>query len=138
MLSLTKSFEFAASHRLHKPEWSDERNAAVFGKCANPNGHGHNYRLEVSVTGQLSPETGMVIDAAKLDEVVTAVILRDVDHSNLDLDVEWLRGQITTSEVLVEAFWSRLSRELERQNLPVKLHRIRLWETSRIYAQRTA
>src|SRR5690349_3453313 len=94
-LSLCKTFEFSAAHRLFRPEWSDEQNAKAFGKCANPSGHGHNYRLEVSVSGEIEPLTGMVMDASILQQLVNEVLLDELDHKNLDVDVPWLRGKMS-------------------------------------------
>ncbi|MCB0345734.1 MAG: 6-carboxytetrahydropterin synthase [Bdellovibrionales bacterium] len=139
MLSISKSFEFSASHRLFRPEWDERRNSAVFGKCSNPNGHGHNYKLEVTVCGELNPETGMVLDASILDGIVTTEVIDHVDHANLDKDVAWLEGQVTTSEVIVEAVWKRLTAALKSQcQDTVALSRVRLWETSKIYAEKVS
>ncbi len=137
MLIISKTFEFAASHRLYRPEWDAAKNSAVFGKCANPNGHGHNYRLEVAVCGELDPETGMVLDASELDRIVNLEILNDLDHANLNVDVTWLEAQIPTTEVLVEAIWGRLCSALESNAHSCKLQRLRLWETSRIFAEKS-
>jgi 6-pyruvoyltetrahydropterin/6-carboxytetrahydropterin synthase len=134
MVTLTKTFEFAASHRLFRPDWDDEKNRAVFGKCANPNGHGHNYQLEVSVAGEISSETGMVFDAEQLSRIVDELVFNEVDHKNLNRDVEWLAGKITTVEVIAESIWQRLAYALRERNPKARLHRIKLWETSRIYA----
>ncbi len=135
MIAVGKVFEFSASHRLHRAEWSDEKNAQVFGKCANPNGHGHNYKLEVSVHGSLHPETSMIMDAALLSKIVEETIFQQVDHKNLDRDVPWLLGKVSTSENLVQAFWDRLSPVInEISQNTASLYEIRLWETSKIFA----
>ncbi len=135
MLAIGKVFEFCASHRLYRPDWSVEQNTRVFGKCANPNGHGHNYKLEVCVHGTPNPETGMVMDASLLSKIVDETIFQHVDHKNLDIDVPWLSGTITTSENLVRAFWERLApviRDISTQS--ASLFEIKLWETSKIFA----
>lgn len=136
MLLISKKFEFCASHTLRRPEWNEEKNRAVFGKCSNPNGHGHNYILEVSVRGTVNPETGFVMDASILERYVQELVFRDVDHKNLNLDVLWLQGILPSSENLVNAFWDRLAPALARETPRVTLHRLILWETSRIYVVR--
>ncbi|MCB0359781.1 MAG: 6-carboxytetrahydropterin synthase [Bdellovibrionales bacterium] len=133
VVTIAKTFEFSASHRLFRPEWSDEKNRRIFRKCANENGHGHNYQLEVVVGGSPDPETGMVFDASLLDQLVTEYILAELDHKNLDRDVLWHAGTIASSRNLVLAIWNRLAPALE--SFPASLERIRLWETSRIFAE---
>jgi 6-pyruvoyltetrahydropterin/6-carboxytetrahydropterin synthase len=105
---VTRRETFTAGHRLFRPEWSDERNREVFGRCSNPTGHGHNYVLEVGVRGDVDPETGYVIDLGELSRIVRDAVLDDVDHRNLNTDVPWLAGRIPTTEVLVDAIWERL------------------------------
>ncbi len=125
---VTKRLHFSAAHRLHKPEWSDERNLEVFGDCANPHWHGHNYEIEVTVEGPVDPETGFVMDLKALKELTEARVIADVDHRNLNLEVAWLSDVNPTTENLVVAIWDRL-----RAGLPegVDLVRIVLHETPR-------
>ena len=134
MITLTKTFEFASSHRLWRDEWSEEKNIQVFGKCAR--GHGHNYRLEVSVEGPINEETGMVIDARTLEAIVKEHILSVVDHKCLDTDVEWFAGKLTTVENIVDVFWIELSNAFKAHNDKLELYRIKLWETGRMFATR--
>jgi 6-pyruvoyltetrahydropterin/6-carboxytetrahydropterin synthase len=134
MLTVTKSFEFSACHRLFRSDWSAERNAEVFGKCANPNGHGHNYRLEVSVTGPVEEETGMILDTNRLQRIVEEAVIQDVDHKNLNLDVDWLVGKMTSMEVLLEVFWTRLDTAIAQEAPSVRLCRLTLRETARNFA----
>ncbi|MCA1841166.1 MAG: 6-carboxytetrahydropterin synthase [Actinomycetota bacterium] len=103
---------FNAGHRLFRPDWSDEQNYRVFGKCSNPTGHGHNYTIEVTLEGPIDPETGYVFDLKQLSDIISKRVLHDVDHHNLNTDVEWLAGKNPTAEVLVEAFWERLEPDL--------------------------
>lgn len=126
MTTLTRIYEFAASHRLHVPELSEEENLRLFGKCNRENGHGHNYVLEVTVTGDIQPETGMMVDIAALDMVVEELVVDRYDHHNLDLDIPELRGKNTTSEVVAQAIFDQL-----RGNIPAELVRVRLFETAR-------
>ena len=123
---------FSAAHRLHREEWSDAENEAVFGLCASPNWHGHNYELDVTLEGEVDPETGFVYDLKKLRELVEARVIGDLDHRNLNLDVGWLGGVIPTTENLVVAIWHRL-----RDGLPagVRLARLVLYETPRNFVE---
>jgi len=106
--TITKRVTFCAGHRLFNPEFSDEKNLIVFGACANPNGHGHNYVLEVSVTGAVDPETGMIISLKDLKAAIDSEIVSRIDHKNLNLDVDFLRGLIPTTETLANKIWEIL------------------------------
>jgi 6-pyruvoyltetrahydropterin/6-carboxytetrahydropterin synthase len=135
MLTLTKTFEFCASHRLSRPDWSDEENAKHFGKCANVNGHGHNYKLEVSVSGKLDPDKSMIIDASDLDKIVSECVISQLDHKNLDKDVTWLNGKLSTVEVVISEIWKRLEGPIESIAPNARLEKLKLAETTRIYAE---
>lgn len=126
MLTITRRATFAAAHRLFRVDWDDERNRHVFGQCANPGGHGHNYVLEVTVGGELDPETGMIADLKWVKEVVDRQVIGHVDHRNLNADVEFLRGVIPTAENLARIFWDRLIGPISEQ---ARLVRIRVQET---------
>lgn len=129
MLTITRSFEFCAGHRLFRPDWSDARNREVFGLCSNPNGHGHNYKLEVTITGPIDPETGMVMNLRELKDVVNARILSEVDHRSLNADVPWMRGIIPTTELFAEGIWRRLVDILAQVAPHIVLDAIVLHET---------
>lgn len=129
MLTITRTFHFCAGHRLFRPDWSDERNRDVFGLCSNPAGHGHNYTLEVSVTGSVDRETGMIMNLRELKEVVTARVIADVDHKHLNSDVPWLRGVIPTTELFAEKIWERLESVLGQAVPGIQLDGIVLHET---------
>ena len=105
---ITRRVHFSAGHRLHNPSFDDERNRATYGLCNNPNGHGHNYDLEVTVSGEVDPETGFVMDLKHLKALLGEQVLTDLDHANLNVDVEWLQGVIPTTENLAVAIWRRL------------------------------
>ncbi|MCB0311259.1 MAG: 6-carboxytetrahydropterin synthase [Bdellovibrionales bacterium] len=137
MLTISKCFHFCASHTLNQPAWSLEKNLDVFGKCANPNGHGHNYELEVHVGGKLDPLTNMIVDVNVIERLVMELIVNDIDHKNLNTDVTWLEGVIPTSEGLVDLFWERLSPAINKAAPNAKLARLVLRETSKICATRT-
>lgn len=124
-ITITKRVTFCAGHRLYNPAFSDERNLQVFGECANPNGHGHNYVLEVSVTGPVDPETGMIINLKDLKSVIDQEIVARVDHKNLNLDVEFMRGLIPTTETLANRIWEILDARFSGNMLT----KIVLWES---------
>ena len=124
---LTVKSGFSAAHRLYRPDWSEEKNREVFGLCANPNGHGHNYELEVTVEGPIDPETGMILDMKALKALVQSEILDKVDHMNLNVDVPFLEGTIPTAEVLAAAFWDVLVNQIPAG----RLYEVRLHETGR-------
>jgi 6-pyruvoyltetrahydropterin/6-carboxytetrahydropterin synthase len=126
LLTITRRATFAAAHRLYRPDWDDARNAAVFGQCANPGGHGHNYALEVTVGGDLDPETGMIADLKWVKEVMDRYVIDHVDHRNLNLDVEILHGVIPTAENLARVFWRRLNGPISER---ARLIRVRVQET---------
>jgi len=120
-------YEFCAAHRLHNAGLSEEENRALFGRCSNPGGHGHNYLLEVTVGGEPDPETGFVFDLALLDRVVEGEVVERYDHRHLNLDLEEYRDLIPTSENVVAAIGRRLTAALP----PGALRRVVLRETER-------
>jgi 6-pyruvoyltetrahydropterin/6-carboxytetrahydropterin synthase len=125
LLTVTRRLTFNAAHRIHNPALSDDENARLFGKCNSPNWHGHNYTLEVSVTGEPDPVSGYVIDLAQLKLVVERTLLDHVDHHNLNLDVPEMAGTNPTAENIILMFW----RVLEPAIRPRTLSRLKLWET---------
>jgi 6-pyruvoyltetrahydropterin/6-carboxytetrahydropterin synthase len=125
---LTRCYEFSASHRLHSAGLSEEDNQRIYGKCNNPWGHGHNYRLEVTVAGPVSAATGMVMNIVDLDRIVQEEVLDPFDHKNLNLDVERFREIVPTSENLLLEIAARLS---QRWNGEAKLVKLRLQETGK-------
>jgi 6-pyruvoyltetrahydropterin/6-carboxytetrahydropterin synthase len=124
---VTRRVTFAAAHVLRRPEWSDDRNRAVFGACAGD--HGHNYVLEVGVSGEPDLETGMVINLKELDRVVREAIVAHVDHRHLNRDVPFLEGVVPTAENLALAFWEQLERCLQVRAPRARLCRVRLIES---------
>ena len=106
---VTAKLTFSAAHRLNNPKHDAEWNRRTYDKCDNPRGHGHNYTLQVSVKGKIDPETGMVIDLKKLKDIVRERVIDRVDHTNLNEDVDFLRGVIPTAENLARAFWQELA-----------------------------
>lgn len=132
-MTLTRTYEFAASHRLHADTLTQEENLELFGKCNNLHGHGHNYVLEVTVTGTPDPITGFICDLGELDRAVNERVVDRYDHKNLNLDIEEFGGKVTTSEVVSQEIWNRLV-----GNVPGELYRIRLHETARNIFEVTA
>jgi 6-pyruvoyltetrahydropterin/6-carboxytetrahydropterin synthase len=131
VVTATRVLRFNAAHRIHNPALSDEENQALFGKCNNPNWHGHNYRLEVSVRGPIDERSGYVMDLGVLKRVVEEAFVDQVDHRNLNLDVEFMRGINPTAENIVVACWRVLAPRVE----PATLTRLRLWETENNYVE---
>jgi 6-pyruvoyltetrahydropterin/6-carboxytetrahydropterin synthase len=130
-VTVTRRVRFNAAHRVHNPALSDAENERLFGKCNNPNWHGHNYTLDVSVEGDVDPTTGYVLDLARLKKILEREIVSIVDHRNFNLDVPFLRDVIPTSENIVVAFWRRL----EPHVAPARLTRIVLRETENNYVE---
>ena len=124
MIYLTRKCEFSASHFYHNPQWSEEENLRTFGKCANLNGHGHNYTLEVTVKGEIDPVTGFVVDLKKLKDILNREVVGAMDHRHLNKEVPEFATKIPTSENIAIAIWQRLEQKLK----VAKLHRVRLYE----------
>ena len=131
MIYLTRREHFSSSHRLFNPKFSDEKNIEVYGKCAWPNGHGHNYELEVTVSGEPDPETGMILDLKQLADIMDVEIVEKVDHRHLNHDVDFLRGVIPTAENLATVFWNILRPKIA----PGTLHSVRVYETPNNFAE---
>jgi len=123
--TITKRMTFCAGHRMYKPELSDAENLRIFGECSNPGGHGHNYVLEVSVSGEVDPATGMIINLKELKQVIEREVVFKVDHRNLNTEVEFMRGLVPSTEAFAGKIFEILDRALGR-NL---LSRVVLWES---------
>jgi len=124
---LTKVFHFCAAHKYGHADWTDEKNTEVFGDDARV--HGHNYKLEVTVTGNIDPETGFLIDLGELSHIVDKYVISKLDHSQFDKDIDWFKHRQPSSENLVILIWEEISKHLKS----TKLHRIRIVETPTIY-----
>jgi 6-pyruvoyltetrahydropterin/6-carboxytetrahydropterin synthase len=125
MMFVTRRETFSASHRLFNPQLSEARNIELFDKCANPNGHGHNYVLEVTVAGEPANDTGYVIDIKKLKDIIRSEIIAKIDHKHLNFDVDFLKGVNPTSENVAKAFWNILKDKITDG----RLYSIKLRET---------
>jgi 6-pyruvoyltetrahydropterin/6-carboxytetrahydropterin synthase len=130
-VTVTRRLQFNAAHRVHNPDLSPEENERLFGRCNNPNWHGHNYTLEVSVTGEIDPVTGYVIDLAKLKQLVFDEVVSHVDHRNFNVDVPFMKAVNPTSENIIVAFWERIQPAVA----PARLTRLKLWETDNNYVE---
>lgn len=131
MIYITRRETFSAAHRLFNPRFSDAENEKIYDKCNNPNWHGHNYVLEVTVCGSPNADTGYLIDLKELKHIIHTYLISKLDHKNLNLDVDFLSGVIPTLENLVVAFW----RELEDKFTNCKLYKIKLYETEKNYVE---
>ena len=131
MVTVHQTQHFNAAHKLYNPNWSDEKNAEIFGPCANENWHGHNFELITSVTGEVNPETGFLIDPVELSELVNSEVIEKVDHKNLNLDVPFMTGQLGSCENLIVAFWKLLQPRISEISSLARLSRLRRYETPR-------
>ena len=129
MVYITRRETFAAAHRLYKDGLSDKENFEMFGKCSNPNWHGHNYTLEVVVAGEINPTTGFVLDIKHLKEIIHQNVISKVDHKNLNIDTDFMRGLIPTSENIVVSIWKQLADKIPGG----KLFSVKLYETENNY-----
>lgn len=133
MVYITRKERFNAAHKLWKPDWSEKKNLEVFGKCSNPNWHGHNYELFVTVKGEPNPDTGFVVDLKLLSTIIKEKIIVKVDHKNLNMDVDFMAGKMTSTEIVAMEIWKQLEPEINKNNC--KLHCVKLCETDRNYVE---
>ena len=133
MVYLTRLEHFNAAHKLWNPGWTAEKNQEVFGKCANENWHGHNYEVYVTIKGNTLPDTGFIFNAKRLSQVIREYVCDKIDHKNLNMDVDFMKGKFTTAENLAIAIWEQLEPVLKKEG--VLLHAVKLCETPRIYVE---
>lgn len=133
MIYITRKASFNAAHKLSRQDWSDDKNKAVFGKCANPNWHGHNYELFVTVKGEVNPETGFLVDLKWLKDIMNIYVVDKIDHMNLNLDVDFMAGKLASTENLAIAIWDILLPHIEAAN--ASLHCIKIYETENNYVE---
>ncbi len=127
MIYITRRERFCAAHKLYREDWSDEKNEAVFGYCSNPNWHGHNYELYVTVKGQVNPETGFLIDLKLMKSIINTQIIDKMDHKNINLDVDFMQGKMASTEIIAMEIYHVLRPYFEKEN--VQLHSVKLYET---------
>ena len=133
MIYITRRERFNAAHKLFREEWSDEKNRETFGKCSNPNWHGHNYELFVTVKGEINPKTGFVIDLKELKSIIQKYVTDALDHKNINLDVEFMKGKMASTEVLAVTIFDQLKSYIEDQG--AILHSVKLYETENNFVE---
>ena len=133
MIYITRKENFNAAHKLARADWSLEKNKEVFGKCANPNWHGHNYQLFVTVKGEVDPETGFLVDLKWLKKVINTNVIDKLDHQNLNLDVDFMKDKLASTENLAIAIWDILNPFMVAEG--VILHSVKLYETENNFVE---
>jgi 6-pyruvoyltetrahydropterin/6-carboxytetrahydropterin synthase len=127
MIYLTRRERFCAAHRMFRKDWSDDVNQEIFGKCSNPNWHGHNYTLWVTVKGQQTEEHGFVMNINILKKIIIDNIIDKIDHKNINLEVDFMKGKIATTENLAISIWDELKPQIEKTG--ASLHCVKIEET---------
>lgn len=133
MVYLTRRERFNAAHRLFSEDLSDLENFEMFGKCSNPNWHGHNYELFVTVCGEVNPLTGFVINLKHLSEIVNHYIIEKIDHKNINLEVDFMLGKLASTENIAVAIWNELEAPVKKLN--AELYSIKLYETENNFVE---
>ena len=133
MIYISRRERFNAAHRLFRPDFSDEKNTEVFGKCSNPNWHGHNYELFVTVKGNINPETGFLINLKDLSKIINENVIDKLDHKNINLEVDFMQGILASTENLAKAIWDEI--EMPVKLLGATLHSIKLFETENNFVE---
>jgi 6-pyruvoyltetrahydropterin/6-carboxytetrahydropterin synthase len=133
MMYITRREQFNAAHRLFRDDFTDEQNLEVFGKCSNPNWHGHNYVLFVTVKGEVNPQTGFVANLKTLSQLIRTTIVDKIDHKNMNLDVDFMKGRLASTENLAIAIWEELENPVKY--IGAELHCIRVHETENNYVE---
>lgn len=133
MVYLTRRERFNSAHRLFNPDFSDEKNYEIYGKCANPNWHGHNYELFVTIKGHIDSTTGVVMNLKDLSQIIKVKVIEKLDHKNLNIEVDFLKDKIVSTENIVIAIWNEL--ELDILKSKAQLHKIQLVETENNFAE---
>lgn len=129
-VQLSRKIYFSSAHRYHNPTWSAEKNREIFGPCNNPHGHGHNYELEVTLSGPVDPDTGMVINLTDLDQILKEEIMNPLDHRHLNHEVDYFRENVPTTEAIAIFCWNQIDRALPTS---LKLVKVRLHENSDLF-----
>lgn len=133
MVYITRRERFTAAHKLYRPDWSDEQNKAVFGGCSNPNWHGHNYVLYVTVKGKVNPELGYVMNLKDLSSLLKERVIDKLDHKNLNMDVDFLRDVMTSTENVAIAIWNEIAEQVKA--FGVELHCVKIQETENNFVE---
>ncbi|HYG17040.1 MAG TPA: 6-carboxytetrahydropterin synthase [Bacteroidia bacterium] len=133
LLYITRKEHFNAAHKLYNPNWTEEENDAVFGRCANKNWHGHNFELYVTVKGYPNPDTGFIMDLKKLKVIINEKVIDKLDHRNINEDVDFMKGKMASIENLVTAIWEQLEAPINAHGC--RLHYLKLVETERNFVE---
>ncbi len=133
MIYISRKESFSAAHKLSRPDWTEAKNNEVFGKCSNPNWHGHNYTLWVTVKGEVNPDTGFVVNLSEVSEIIKKYILEKVDHRNLNSDVDFMLGKLSSTEVLAIEFWKQIVNPIN--SLGCELHSVKIQETEKNFVE---
>lgn len=133
MIYITRRERFNSAHKLYREDWSADKNTATFGKCSNPNWHGHNYELFVTIKGEINPETGFVIDLKDLKKIVLTQVVDKLDHKNINLDVDFMKGKLASTEILAIAIWDQLADAIAEHG--AQLHAVKLYETENNFVE---
>ena len=133
MIYITRRERFNAAHRLFRPEFSDEKNLEVFGKCSNPNWHGHNYELFVTLKGEVDPETGFLVNLKALSRLIKHQVIEKIDHKNINLEVDFMQGRMASTENLAVAIWEQLEKPV--RELGSQLHSVKVYESENNYVE---
>jgi len=133
MIYLTRRERFSAAHRMYRQDWTDEENQKMFGKCSNPNWHGHNYTLYVTVKGEVNPDTGFLVNLKDLSTLIEKRVIEKLDHRNINLEVDFMSGKLASTENLAIAIWKELSEPII--SLGATLHSIKVYETENNFVE---
>ena len=133
MILITRREQFSAAHRLFREEWDDQKNLENFGYCSNPNWHGHNYNLFVTVKGELNPVTGFVVNIKLLSKIIKETVISKLDHKNINIDVDFMKGKLASTENLAIGIWEQLEPSIK--SLGIELHSIKIMETENNYIE---
>ena len=127
MIYISRRERFNAAHRLFREEYSDEKNMEVFGKCSNPNWHGHNYHLYVTVKGDVNPDTGFLVNLKELSKIIKEYVIEKVDHKNINIEVDFMQGKLASSENLAIGIWEQIEGQINK--LGAEMHCVKLYES---------
>ena len=133
MIFITRRERFNAAHRLFRADYSDEKNMEIFGKCSNPNWHGHNYELFVTVKGEINPETGFLVNLKDLSKIIQTNIIDKFDHKNINLEVEFMKGKLASTENIAKAIFEQMEEDVIK--LGAQLHCVKLYETENNFVE---
>ncbi|MFO8088192.1 MAG: 6-carboxytetrahydropterin synthase [Bacteroidales bacterium] len=133
MMHITRRERFNSAHRLFREDFSEEKNLEIFGKCSNPNWHGHNYDLFVTVKGKVNPETGFVINLKQLSKIIKEKVIAKLDHKNINLEVDFMSGKLASTENIAIAIWGQLEQPVRELN--ASLHSVKIYETENNFVE---